>query len=49
VDLTDDQRQKLWIGEREKVATLADPQFAKAVEALGKEIAGKGTTRAGNN
>ncbi|WP_315789653.1 carboxyl-terminal processing protease CtpC [Fischerella sp. JS2] len=43
VDLSDKQRQDLWIKEREKVATLADPQFAKAVEVLGKEIAAKGT------
>jgi carboxyl-terminal processing protease len=43
VDLSDKQRQDLWLKEREKVATLADPQFAKAVEVLGKEIAAKGT------
>jgi carboxyl-terminal processing protease len=43
VDLSDKQRQDLWIKEREKVATQADPQFAKAVEVLGKEIAAKGT------
>jgi carboxyl-terminal processing protease len=44
VDLSDKQRQDLWLKEREKVATLADPQFAKAVEVLGKEIAAKGTS-----
>ncbi|MFB2773012.1 carboxyl-terminal processing protease CtpC [Pelatocladus sp. BLCC-F211] len=43
VNLSDKQRQDLWLKEREKVATLADPQFAKAVEVLGKEIAAKGT------
>ncbi|BAZ65888.1 MAG: S41 family peptidase [Pelatocladus maniniholoensis HA4357-MV3] len=43
VDLSDKQRQDLWLKERDKVATLADPQFAKAVEVLGKEIAAKGT------
>ncbi|PMB51586.1 peptidase S41 [Fischerella thermalis CCMEE 5201] len=43
VDLSDKQRQDLWLKEREKVATQADPQFAKAVEVLGKEIAAKGT------
>ncbi|NMG11406.1 carboxyl-terminal processing protease CtpC [Brasilonema sp. UFV-L1] len=46
VDLTDAQRQQLWLKEREKIATLQDPQFAKAVEVLGKEIAQKGNTRA---
>ncbi|MGH2412691.1 MAG: carboxyl-terminal processing protease CtpC [Microcystaceae cyanobacterium] len=46
VDLTDAQRQQLWLKEREKIATLQDPQFAKAVEVLGKEIAEKGNTRA---
>jgi carboxyl-terminal processing protease len=46
VDLTNAQKDQLWLRERDKLATLADPQFAKAVEVLGKEIAGKGTTRA---
>jgi carboxyl-terminal processing protease len=49
VNLSDEQRQKLWIGERDKLATPADAQFAKAVEVLGKEIAGKGNTRAEKN
>ncbi|MCZ2203207.1 carboxyl-terminal processing protease CtpC [Cylindrospermopsis raciborskii] len=39
VDLTDAQRQNLWVKEREKLATLEDPQFAKALDILGKEIA----------
>ena len=39
VELTDPQRQKLWLGGREKIATLEDPQFAKAVELLGKQAA----------
>ncbi|RUR84900.1 carboxyl-terminal processing protease CtpC [Chlorogloeopsis fritschii PCC 9212] len=39
VDLNDKQRQDLWLNERDKIGTLADPQFAKAVEVLGKEIA----------
>ncbi|MCP6762608.1 MAG: S41 family peptidase [Fischerella sp. CENA71] len=43
VNLSDKQRQDLWLKQRDKVATLADPQFAKAVEVLGKEIAAKGT------
>lgn len=46
VDLTDAQRQDLWLNERDKLATLADPQFAKAVEVIGKKIAVKGTTTA---
>ncbi len=46
VDLTDAQKQQLWLRERDKLATLADPQFAKAVEVIGKEIAAKGTTSA---
>ncbi|MBD2431046.1 MULTISPECIES: carboxyl-terminal processing protease CtpC [Fischerella] len=44
VDLNDKQRQDLWLKEREKVGTQADPQFAKAVEVLAKEIAAKGTS-----
>ena len=46
VELTDEQRQKLWLKERDKLATLKDPQFAKAVEELRKEIAAKGNIRA---
>ena len=38
VELTDAQRQDLWLRERDKLGTLADPQFAKAVELLGKQI-----------
>jgi carboxyl-terminal processing protease len=37
VELTDKQRQDLWLKERDKLATLADPEFAKAVEVLGKQ------------
>ncbi len=44
VDLSDEQREELWLKQREKLATLADPQFAKAVEVLGKQIAGRGLT-----
>jgi carboxyl-terminal processing protease len=44
VDLTDAQKEQLWLKERDKFATLADPQFAKAVEVIGKQIAAKGTT-----
>ncbi|MBW4634244.1 MAG: S41 family peptidase [Iphinoe sp. HA4291-MV1] len=49
VDLTDAQLQQLWLKERNKIATLQDPQFAKAVEVLSKEIAQKGNTRAEKN
>ncbi|MDB9375543.1 carboxyl-terminal processing protease CtpC [Nodularia sphaerocarpa] len=44
VELSDEQRQELWLNQREKLATPADPQFAKAVEVLGKQIAAKGIT-----
>lgn len=49
VDLTSAQRERLWLKERDKIATLQDPQFAKAVEVIGKEIAQKGNTRAEKN
>ncbi|BAY11852.1 carboxyl-terminal processing protease CtpC [Calothrix sp. NIES-2098] len=49
VDLTDAQRKDLWLNERDKFATLQDPQFAKAVEVLGKQIAARGTTSVGKN
>jgi carboxyl-terminal processing protease len=39
VSLTDAQREDLWLHERDKLATLADPQFAKAVEVLDQKIA----------
>ncbi|MGM3306090.1 carboxyl-terminal processing protease CtpC [Anabaena sp. WFMT] len=39
VDLTDAQKENLWLRERDKLATLEDPQFAKAVEILGKKAA----------
>jgi len=39
VDLTDAQRQDLWLHEREKLGTLADPQFARAVEILRNKTA----------
>jgi carboxyl-terminal processing protease len=44
VELSDEQLQELWLNNREKLATLADPQFARAVEVLGKEIASRGMT-----
>ncbi|BAY94624.1 MULTISPECIES: carboxyl-terminal processing protease CtpC [unclassified Tolypothrix] len=44
VELTDAQRQDLWLRERDKLATLEDLQYAKAVEVLNKQIAAKGTT-----
>jgi carboxyl-terminal processing protease len=46
VELTDAQRQELWLRERDKLGTLNDLQFAKAVEVLGKQIAGKTTPTA---
>ncbi len=49
VELSDEQRQNLWLKQRDKLATLQDPQFAKAVEELKKEIAAKGNTRAQTN
>ncbi|WP_414527965.1 carboxyl-terminal processing protease CtpC [Nodularia chucula] len=44
VELSEEQLQELWLNQREKLATLADPQFAKAVEVLGQEIASRGIT-----
>lgn len=44
VNLTDAQKQKLWLRERDKLATLEDPQFAKAVEILSKQVA-RNTTK----
>ena len=49
VELSDEQRQKLWLKERDKLATLQDPQFARAVEELRKVIAAKGNVRAENS
>jgi carboxyl-terminal processing protease len=46
VDLTKEQMEDLWLHERDKLATLADPQFAKAVEVIGKKIPVQGTARA---
>ncbi|WP_414624019.1 carboxyl-terminal processing protease CtpC [Calothrix sp. CCY 0018] len=46
VELSDEQRQNLWLKQRDKLATLQDPQFAKAIEELKKEIAAKGNVRA---
>lgn len=46
VELSDAQRKDLWLNERDKLATMSDPQFAKAVEVLGKQIAVRGNVRA---
>ncbi|HEY9800271.1 MAG TPA: carboxyl-terminal processing protease CtpC [Leptolyngbyaceae cyanobacterium] len=46
LELSDAQRQDLWLRERDKLGTLQDPQFAKALEVLGKQIAGKSTPTA---
>jgi carboxyl-terminal processing protease len=48
VELSDKQRQDLWLHEREKLGTLADPQFAKGVEILGKQAA-QNTTSSNKN
>ena len=44
--LGDEERKTLWLKERQNVGTLKDPQFAKAVEVLGKKIAAQNSTRA---
>ncbi|MBD2194575.1 MULTISPECIES: carboxyl-terminal processing protease CtpC [Calothrix] len=49
VELSDAQRQELWLNERDKLATKEDPQFAKAVEVLGKQITAQSTTTTGKN
>lgn len=49
VELTDAQRQELWLRERDKIGTSADPQFAKALEVLGKQIAAQRTPTADRN
>ncbi|MBD2353814.1 S41 family peptidase [Tolypothrix sp. FACHB-123] len=49
VELSDAQRQELWLNERDKLATQEDPQFAKAVEVLGKQITAQSTTTTGKN
>ncbi|MEH2041163.1 carboxyl-terminal processing protease CtpC [Nostoc sp.] len=46
VELSKKQMEDLWLHERDKLATLADPQFAKAVEVIGKKIAAQGTPTA---
>ncbi|BAY25484.1 carboxyl-terminal protease [Calothrix sp. NIES-2100] len=49
IDLTDAQKQDLWLRERDKLATAEDPQFAKAVEVLGKQITAQSPTTTGKN
>ncbi|CDN14172.1 carboxyl-terminal protease [Richelia intracellularis] len=48
-EMTTEQRKNLWLKERQTVGTLADPQFAKAVEVLSKQIAAQSSTRAEKN
>ena len=48
-EMTTEQRKNLWLKERQTVGTLADPQFAKAVEVLSKQIAAQISTRAEKN
>ena len=45
VELTDEQ-QKTLLGDRDKIGTPADPQYAKALTALKQEIASKRAPRA---
>lgn len=40
-ELTEKQEQDLWLRQRDKLGTLQDPQFAKALEVLGKQMAVK--------
>ncbi|MBO3459006.1 S41 family peptidase [Aetokthonos hydrillicola Thurmond2011] len=49
VELTDTQRQNLWLRDRAKLGTQADPQFAKAVEVLRQEIASGANTSVPKN
>ncbi|NRB06122.1 MAG: S41 family peptidase [Richelia sp.] len=48
-EMTTEQRKNLWLKERQTVGTLADPQFAKAVEVLSKQITAQSSTRAEKN
>jgi carboxyl-terminal processing protease len=45
LELNEAQQQEL-TRNRDRIGTLGDPQFAKGVEVLGKEIAAKRGTRA---
>jgi carboxyl-terminal processing protease len=49
VELTQAQLQDLWLHERDKLGTLADPQFAKAVEILGKQANFQGSSKPAKN
>ncbi|AKG23292.1 carboxyl-terminal processing protease CtpC [Calothrix sp. 336/3] len=49
VEMTDKERQDLWLRERDKLGTPADKQFAKAVDILKQEITKKGTTTSAEN
>ena len=44
--MTDQQKQSLFLRDRNKVGTLADPQYAKALETLQRQVAAKRTPRA---
>ncbi len=44
--LTDQQKQALFLRDRTKVGTSADPQYAKALEVLQRQIAAKGSPKA---
>lgn len=45
--LTPQQKQALFLRDRDKVGTTADPQYAKALETLQKQIASKRSPQAG--
>ena len=49
VELTETQREKLWLKEREKLATFEDPQFAKAVDILSRQAQGSSKTISNSN
>lgn len=46
LDLTEEQREALR-EDRDRIGTLEDPQYTKALEVLGQEIAGRNGNRAG--
>lgn len=46
VPLTDAQREQLLVKDRDKIGTLADPQYSKALEVLNQRIAAERGTQA---
>ncbi len=43
VELTDAQKKKLWLEDRDQIGTIADPQFAKGLEVLSKQVVNNNT------